>query len=61
MGIFCFAKLETIGNPKAIARSMTSLQHLLNFAPTVDNSKVFNGHETQGFYSTLINCSNEIF
>ena len=24
---------------------MTSLEYLLNFAPTLDNLKVFNGHE----------------
>ena len=43
MGIWCYAKLETIGNPreKKIARSMTSLQYLPNFAPALDNLKSF--------------------
>ena len=52
--IWCFAKLDS-GNRKSqsknSARSMTSLQYLLNLAPTLDNLT----------YSTLINCSTKIF
>ena len=42
---------------------MTSFQYLHNFAPTLDNLKSFQWtrHEIQVFYSTLINCSTELF
>ena len=41
--------------------TLTSLQYLLRFAPTLDNLKIFNGHEIPRFYRTVIDCNTEIF
>ena len=42
---------------KELSKYITSLQYLLNFAPSLGNLKYFSGQENWAFYSTLINCS----
>ena len=62
MGIWCCAKLETIGNTKLskkLSKSITALQYLLNFAPTLGNLKRFNVHENRAFCNTPISGSTE--
>ena len=46
---------------KELSKFITSLQYLLNFAPSLGNLKYFSGQENRAFYSTLINCSTETF
>ena len=46
---------------KELSKFITSLQYLLNFAPSSGNLKYFSGQENRAFYSTLINCSTETF
>ena len=58
MGIWCYAQLKTIGNPRA--KNYPNLWHGFNFVPTLDNFKSFQyRHEIWEFYSTLITCSPE--
>ena len=52
MGIWCYAQLKTIGNPRA--KNYPNLWHGVNFVPTLDNLKSFQyRHEIWEFYSTL--------
>ena len=52
MGIWCYAQLKTIGNPRA--KNYPNLWHGFNFVPTLDNLKSFQyRHEIWEFYSTL--------
>ena len=46
---------------KELSKYITSLQYLLNFAPSLGNLKYFRGQKNWAFYSTLINCSTETF
>ena len=46
---------------KELSKYITSLQYLLNFAPSLSNLKYFRGQKNRAFYSTLINCSTETF
>ena len=46
---------------KELSKYITSLQYLLNFAPSLGNLKYFRGQKNRAFYSTLINCSTETF
>ena len=60
MGIWCYAQLKTIGNPRA--KNYPNLWHGFNVVPTLDNLKSFQyRHEIWEFYSTLITCSPEKF
>ena len=52
MGIWCYAQLKTIGNPRA--KNYPNLWHGVNFVLTLDNLKSFQyRHEIWEFYSTL--------
>ena len=46
---------------KELSKYITSLQYLLNFAPSLGNLKYFRGQKNRAFYSTLINCSTKSF
>ena len=46
---------------KELSKFITSLQYLLNFAPSLGNLKYFSEQENRAFYSTLINCSTQNF
>ena len=46
---------------KNVARSMTSLQFLLNFSPTLDNFKHFQWTRNWRFCRTMIDCSTDVF